>query len=40
MNENKKKHLMKKLREMNVIDNFLFQEIMADEERGKEACRQ
>ena len=39
MTENKKKHLMKKLREMNVIDNFLFQEIMVDEERGKEACR-
>ena len=39
MNESKKKRLLEKLRNMNVIDNFLFQETMADEEKGKEACR-
>ena len=30
---------MKPLEEMNVIDNFLFTEIMADEENGLEVCR-
>lgn len=39
MDNEQKKRLQKELREMNVIDNFLFSEIMADEKRGKEACR-
>ena len=32
-------HSMKPLEEMNVIDDFLFTEIMADEDSGLEACR-
>lgn len=39
MNETKKKYEMKPIEEMNVIDDFLFTEIMADEENGLEACR-
>ncbi len=39
MNNEEKKRLMKELREMNVIDNFLFTEIMSDMEMGREACR-
>ena len=38
MNE-KNKNVMKPLEEMNVIDDFLFAEIMADEENGLEVCR-
>ncbi|MCR5590812.1 MAG: Rpn family recombination-promoting nuclease/putative transposase [Lachnospiraceae bacterium] len=39
MEETKKKYVMKPLEEMNVIDDFLFTEIMADEKNGLEVCR-
>lgn len=39
MDETKKQCVMKQLEEMNVIDDFLFSEIMADEENGLEVCR-
>ena len=39
MKENKKQYEMKPLEEMNVIDDFLFTEIMADEKNGIEVCR-
>ena len=39
MSETKKQYVMKPLEEMNVIDDFLFTEIMADEESGLEVCR-
>ena len=35
----RRQYEMKPLEEMNVIDDFLFAEIMADEENGLEACR-
>ena len=34
-----KSRVMKPLEEMDVIDNFLFTEIMADEQNGVEVCR-
>ena len=39
MDETKKTYEMKPLEKMNVIDDFLFNEIMADEENGLEVCR-
>ena len=39
MENNKKEYAMKPLEEMNVIDDFLFTEIMADEKNGLEVCR-
>ena len=39
MDETKRRIVMKELEEMNVIDDFLFSEIMADEKNGSEACR-
>ncbi|MCR5473563.1 MAG: Rpn family recombination-promoting nuclease/putative transposase [Lachnospiraceae bacterium] len=39
MGESKKSYEMKPLEKMNVIDDFLFNEIMADEENGLEVCR-
>ena len=39
MNGEEKKRLKKQLQEMDVIDDFLFTEIMSDEKKGKEACR-
>ena len=35
----KKQYVMKQLEKMNVIDDFLFSEIMADEKNGLEVCR-
>ena len=39
MNNEEKERLTKELQGMNVIDNFLFSEILTDEIRGKKACR-
>ena len=39
MNDETRNYEMKPLEEMNVIDDFLFTEIMADEENGIEVCR-
>ena len=39
MNETKKKNTIKPLEEMNLIDDFLFNEIMSDEKAGLETCR-
>ena len=39
MENARRQYEMKPLEEMNVIDDFLFTEIMADEENGLEACR-
>ncbi len=39
MDETRKLNEMKPLEEMNVIDDFLFTELMADEEKGIEVCR-
>ena len=37
--EKKKESIMKPLEEMNLIDDFLFTEVMTDEENGQKACR-
>lgn len=37
--EKKKENMMKPLEEMNLIDDFLFTEVMTDEENGQKACR-
>jgi len=37
--EKKKENIMKPLEEMNLIDDFLFTEVMTDEENGQKACR-
>ena len=39
MDEIKKQYVVKPLEEMNVIDDFLFSEIMADQVNGLEVCR-
>lgn len=39
MTEDKREEARKQLEEMNVIDDFLFTEIMADEKNGLEVCR-
>ena len=39
MEDAKKQNMRKSLEEMNVMDDFLFTEIMSDEENGLEACR-
>ena len=39
MNETEKRRAMKALEDMNLIDDFLFGEVMADEKDGLETCR-
>ncbi len=39
MKESRKMYVMKPIEQMNVIDDFLFSEIMADEKNGLEVCR-
>jgi len=39
MNDETRKRLTKELQDMDVIDNFLFTEIVSDKERGQDACR-